>query len=158
MADCFFVHHYHHHFSHYKLQSTCSIRTSFLQDISPSGHPQIRNCIRLRGIPLEQASKQRTVTLKSKSYLVQIVEQWHFSILGKSIKIREQVERLTRFLLWSDTIVKSVLSTQPCAALGWTGISLILPVSETESTDIFNSADIYSCFKVASDSDESMLK
>lgn len=55
-------------------------------------------------------------------------EQWRVSLMGKEVKIRQQAERLVKFLLWSDKLVKDALSTQPYAALAWSGVSLILPV------------------------------
>jgi hypothetical protein len=55
-------------------------------------------------------------------------KQWQVSLFGKEIKIREQAERLAKFLIWSDPIVKSALSAQPYAALAWSGVSLLLPV------------------------------
>lgn len=55
-------------------------------------------------------------------------EQWRVSLMGKELKIRQQAERLVKFLLWSDKLVKDALSTQPYAALAWSGVSLILPV------------------------------
>ncbi|KAJ5882320.1 uncharacterized protein N7529_000992 [Penicillium soppii] len=55
-------------------------------------------------------------------------KQWRFSFLGKDVKMREQIEKLTKFLLWADPIVKSAVSTQPYAALAWAGVSLLLPV------------------------------
>jgi len=60
-------------------------------------------------------------------------KQWQVSLLGKDIKIREQVERLATFLLWSDQIVKPALSTQPYAALAWSGVSILLPVGKHQS-------------------------
>lgn len=57
-------------------------------------------------------------------------KQWQVPLLEKDIKIREQVERLAKFLLWSDEIVKNALSAQPYAALAWSGVSMLLPVSE----------------------------
>lgn len=55
-------------------------------------------------------------------------KQWRVSLLGKDVKIREQTEKLAKFLLWADPIVKSAVSTQPYAALAWAGVSLLLPV------------------------------
>lgn len=54
--------------------------------------------------------------------------QWRVSLLGNDVKIREQAEKLTKFLLWTDPIVKSAVSAQPHAALAWSGVSLVLPV------------------------------
>jgi hypothetical protein len=56
--------------------------------------------------------------------------QWRISFLGNDIRIREQVERLAKFLLWSDPVVKNALSAQPYAALAWSGVSILLPVSK----------------------------
>lgn len=56
-------------------------------------------------------------------------KQWQVPLLGKDIKVREQVERLAKFVLWSDEIVKSALSAQPYAALAWSSVSMVLPVS-----------------------------
>ncbi|KAF3407560.1 hypothetical protein DPV78_000940 [Talaromyces pinophilus] len=60
-------------------------------------------------------------------------KQWRVSLLGKNIKIREQAERLTKFLLWSDPIVKNAVSAQPYAALAWSGVSLLLPCHALKS-------------------------
>ncbi|KAH8744416.1 hypothetical protein F5882DRAFT_455073 [Hyaloscypha sp. PMI_1271] len=40
---------------------------------------------------------------------------------------KKQWQRLAKFLLWSDPIVKNALSAQPHAALAWSGVSLLLP-------------------------------
>ncbi|KAI3317871.1 hypothetical protein HD806DRAFT_355125 [Xylariaceae sp. AK1471] len=61
-------------------------------------------------------------------------KQWRVSLLGKDIKIREQAERLAKFLLWSDPIVKNALSAQPYAALAWSGVSLLLPLLTSGTT------------------------
>src|SRR6266566_1223909 len=55
-------------------------------------------------------------------------KQWRVSLLDSDIKIREQAERLVKFLLWSDPIVKTAVTAQPYAALAWSGVSLLLPV------------------------------
>ena len=55
-------------------------------------------------------------------------KQWRVSLLGKDIKIREQAERLAKFLLWSDSIISEAVSAQPYAALAWCAVSLLLPV------------------------------
>ena len=45
------------------------------------------------------------------------------------MKIRNQVERLTKFLQWSDPLVKAAVSAQPYAALAWSVVGLLLPAS-----------------------------
>ena len=55
-------------------------------------------------------------------------KQWSVSLFGKDVKVRKQVEKLAKFLLWSDDIVKSAVSAQPYAALAWSAVSMLLPV------------------------------
>ncbi|GAP91555.2 putative ankyrin repeat-containing domain [Rosellinia necatrix] len=61
-------------------------------------------------------------------------KQWRVSLLGRDIKIREQVEKLAKFLVWSDSVVKNALSAQPHAALAWSGVSLLLPLLTSGTT------------------------
>ncbi|KAJ5415092.1 hypothetical protein N7465_003787 [Penicillium sp. CMV-2018d] len=61
-------------------------------------------------------------------------KQWKVSLLGKDVKIREQTEKLAKFLLWADPVVKNAVSTQPYAALGWAGVSLLLPLLSSSTT------------------------
>lgn len=56
-------------------------------------------------------------------------KKWHVSLLGTDVEVRKQAERLVKLLLWSDPIVKSAVSSQPYAALAWSGVSILLPVS-----------------------------
>ena len=56
-------------------------------------------------------------------------KQWRVSLFGKDVKIRSQTEKLVKFLIWSDPIVKNAVNAQPYAALAWSGVSLLLPVS-----------------------------
>lgn len=55
--------------------------------------------------------------------------QWRLSFNGKEHKLRGQVEKLTKLLVFSDAVIKQAISAQPYAALAWTGVSLFLPVS-----------------------------
>ncbi|OQD98340.1 hypothetical protein PENSOL_c009G05651, partial [Penicillium solitum] len=61
-------------------------------------------------------------------------KQWKVSLLGKDVKIREQTEKLAKFLLWADPVVKNAVSTQPYAALAWAGVSLLLPLLSSSTT------------------------
>ena len=47
---------------------------------------------------------------------------------GKPVKVREQGERILKFILWSKDLVSAATSTQPYAALAWSGVSILLPV------------------------------
>ena len=55
-------------------------------------------------------------------------KQWKVSLFGNEVRIREQSERLVKFLLWTEPLAKAAASTQPCGALAWSGVSLLLPV------------------------------
>ena len=49
---------------------------------------------------------------------------------GGSIAIREQGEKIIRFVLWFNSTISSALASQPYASLAWSGVSIILPVSD----------------------------
>ncbi|KAJ5675598.1 hypothetical protein N7462_008495 [Penicillium macrosclerotiorum] len=53
---------------------------------------------------------------------------WKITIQSHDIKIRAQFEKILKFLKWSDSLVKGALSSQPYAALAWSGVSLIIPL------------------------------
>ncbi|KAH0438016.1 hypothetical protein CcaCcLH18_03508 [Colletotrichum camelliae] len=55
-------------------------------------------------------------------------KQWKFAFAGKSIHVRSQVEKMVKFLLWTDTLVKAAVNTQPHAALAWSAVSIFLPL------------------------------
>ncbi|KAK4075846.1 hypothetical protein Trihar35433_2406 [Trichoderma harzianum] len=55
-------------------------------------------------------------------------KSWRVSLFSADFEVRIQVERLTKFLLWSESIVKVAMSSQPYAALAWSGVSLLLPL------------------------------
>lgn len=48
---------------------------------------------------------------------------------SEPIKVREQGEKIVRFILWSNRYISAAVSTQPFAALAWTGVSILLHVS-----------------------------
>ena len=57
-------------------------------------------------------------------------------IRGKPIKVREQGEKVIKFILWSNGFVSAAVSAQPYAALAWSGISLLLPVSWSRTQSV----------------------
>ena len=74
---------------------------------------------------IEALEKKTTELIDARA-----ARQWNISISGKnSINVRSQVEKLAKFLTWSNGIVKDALSSQPHAALAWSGVSLLIPVS-----------------------------
>ena len=56
-------------------------------------------------------------------------DQWVVNLGKKPVKVREQGEKVINFVLWSKDIVSEALSAQPYAALAWSGVSILLPVS-----------------------------
>ena len=56
-------------------------------------------------------------------------EQWVVDLCKKPVKVREQGEKVIKFIVWSKDIVSGALSAQPYAALAWSGVSILLPVS-----------------------------
>lgn len=62
--------------------------------------------------------------------------QWRISIMGKNIVFRQQLERLGKFLLWSDPLIKDALKVQQSAALAWSGVSLLLSVRKLLRTSM----------------------
>lgn len=93
------------------------------------------------------SSRQSVESLVKQLLDNQEKKQWRISLLEKDITLRRQVERLTKFLLWSDPIVKSAVSTQPYAALAWSGVSVFLAVSAAFSSHS-NLTDPSSSFRV----------
>ncbi|KAJ5472958.1 hypothetical protein N7530_006959 [Penicillium desertorum] len=61
-------------------------------------------------------------------------KQWRFPLLGNNVIIRKQAERLAKVLLWADPVVKNAVSTQPYAALAWSGVSILLPLLTSAAT------------------------
>ena len=56
-------------------------------------------------------------------------QQWQISLSGHNINVREHYERLIKFVVWTDPVVQKAVSSQPYAALAWSGIFLFLQVS-----------------------------
>ena len=59
-------------------------------------------------------------------------------IRGESTVIREQGEKIVKFVLWFNSTISSALASQPYASLAWSAVSIILPVSDnpTEETAV----------------------
>jgi N-terminal domain of NWD NACHT-NTPase len=75
------------------------------------------------------SSRQSVETVLKKLLEHREKKQWQVHFLSHDIKIRTQVEGLAKFFKWSDPFVKDAVSTQPYAALAWSGVSLLLPAS-----------------------------
>lgn len=56
------------------------------------------------------------------------VKKWVFHLGSESIKVREQGEKIIKFILWSNRFISAAVSARPYAALAWSGVSILLPV------------------------------
>ncbi|KAL6714270.1 hypothetical protein ACLMJK_007693 [Lecanora helva] len=54
--------------------------------------------------------------------------QWVWTLRERTIKVREQCEKIIKFIIWSKDLVSSALTAQPYAALAWSGVTLLLPL------------------------------
>ncbi|PMD14051.1 hypothetical protein NA56DRAFT_404439 [Hyaloscypha hepaticicola] len=80
------------------------------------------------------ASRQCVETALKKLLEDREKKQWKISFSGHSMKVRKQADRLTKFLQWSDPLVKAAVSAQPYAALAWSGVGLLLPLLTSSTT------------------------
>lgn len=56
-------------------------------------------------------------------------EQWKLQIGGKSIEVRQQVDRIVKVVLVGKDFITSVASMDPIhAGLPWAGVCMLLPV------------------------------
>jgi hypothetical protein len=54
--------------------------------------------------------------------------KWKTDYFDFDINLRKQIQKLVKVAMWSDKLVKEALSTQPHAALAWSGATMVLPV------------------------------
>ena len=71
-----------------------------------------------------QISAAITQRLKERDASRLIIE-----VGGKSIHVREQAEKVIKFIIWSTDFVSAAVASEPHAALAWAGLSMLLPVS-----------------------------
>ncbi|KAK8116336.1 hypothetical protein PG984_012838 [Apiospora sp. TS-2023a] len=55
-------------------------------------------------------------------------KQWHITFHGKDVKFRAQAEKMAKFFVWRDVVVKNALSAQPYAVLSWFGVFILLSI------------------------------
>ena len=65
-------------------------------------------------------------------------KQWRIKVCGRSVEVREQVDRIVKIVLVAKDFVSSVASMDPIhAGLPWAGVCLLLPVSDLSRPDSF---------------------
>ena len=50
-------------------------------------------------------------------------------VAGRKIVLQEQVNRIIRVIMFAKDFVSSAVNAEPHAALAWTGVCMLLPVS-----------------------------
>ncbi len=59
------------------------------------------------------------------------------TLAGKPIQMREQGEKIIKFVIWSKDYISQAVSAEPHAALAWAGVSFLLPVGPPAHTNHF---------------------
>lgn len=67
--------------------------------------------------------------LINKALYEKKLKQWCVTLAGKSLNIREIGAKIINFVSSSQSYMAQVASVEPHAALAWTCVSLLLPVS-----------------------------
>lgn len=70
---------------------------------------------------IEAIVKSKTKDRGAKQLLIRIG--------GESIKVREQCDKIFKFILWSSKFISPALNAQPYAALAFSGVSILFSVS-----------------------------
>jgi len=92
---------------------------SFKQDISSTTTTQAS---------VTPADLARSIELKLKK---QDSERLIVPFFSKQIKVRDQAEKVVKFVMWSKNVIGAAASLEPHAAIAWAGVSLLLPVRGT---------------------------
>ncbi|KAL6799970.1 hypothetical protein J3E68DRAFT_397046 [Trichoderma sp. SZMC 28012] len=72
----------------------------------------------------------------NKLFIIREANGISLSVPVNNTDIRQEIEKLAEFLLWSDSIIKAAVNTEPHVALAWSGVSLFLLVSHRESLKV----------------------
>ncbi|KAK5659096.1 hypothetical protein OQA88_1186 [Cercophora sp. LCS_1] len=123
-------------FRHF-MESRPELAAYYARHLESLGEDKSATTRSAEGTHAEAVAPAPTTTLQKIDLIVKKLHdhreqrQWKVPLAGKDIKIREQAEKLAKFLLWSDPIVKDALSAQPYAALAWSGVSFLLSLLTT---------------------------
>jgi hypothetical protein len=61
------------------------------------------------------------------------ITQLTLKVAGKSLRLRELGQKIISFITYSQGYIQAATSLDPHAALAWTCVSILLPVSELQS-------------------------
>lgn len=94
-------------------------------------HPEIMSALRKR-LPTSAGGSQDpddTIKFVQGALDEREAKKLIVKVFGKSVGIREEVENVVKFILWTRDFIKAVVKTDPHAAIAWAGVSFLLPVS-----------------------------
>lgn len=66
-------------------------------------------------------------------------KQWRVKVCGRSVEVREQVDRIVKVVLVAKDFISSAASIDPLhAGLPWAGVCLLLPVGNLNLLDLYH--------------------
>jgi hypothetical protein len=87
----------------------------------------------------EETSKRekQMSALVAKKLAVMNEKQWRFNVGGKSVEVRDQVDRIVKIVLVAKDFISSAASIDPIhAGLPWAGVCMLLPVGYLKMPDL----------------------
>lgn len=102
---------------------------------------QLASSVELDKDPLKREKQMSGLVAKKLETMTK--EQWRFPLLGRSVNVREQFDRIVKILLVSRNFASAAASIDPVhAGLPWAGVCLLLPVSGSKYLRITGNADM----------------
>jgi hypothetical protein len=97
--------------------------------------PEIEQTTRLDDGDTSKREKQMSA-LVDKKLEVMNNRQWRIKVCGRSVEVREQVDRIVKIVLVAKDFISSAATIDPLhAGLPWAGVCLLLPVSDLNLPD-----------------------
>ena len=92
--------------------------------------PEIEPTLSLGKKDTSEREKQMSALVDEK-LAVMNEKQWRVRVCGRSVEIREQVDRVVKVVLVAKDFLSSVASLDPIyAGLPWAGVCILLPMSD----------------------------
>ncbi len=94
--------------------------------------PEIEPTLSMGNKDPSEREKQMSA-LVDKKLAAMNERQWRVRVCGRSVEVREQVDRIVKVVLVAKDFVSSVANMDPVhAGLPWAGVCMLLPVSDLE--------------------------
>lgn len=98
--------------------------------------PEIGGAASLDDGDTSKREKQMSA-LVDKKLEVMNNKQWRVRVCGRSVEVREQVDRIVKVVLVAKDFISSAASIDPLhAGLPWAGVCLLLPVGDLNLQDL----------------------